>query len=288
MHWNEVIIIALAGSSQGGNREIFCPQQRPPRGQLPRSGENYKTLNQGCKMTNCPWLNNLRKLYLLNSNTARIIKHQTRTNMRIIRKLNRGQQQTTLLKVKIQPLNVAPPNNIHHQTKTRSAKMTNIVSSPNLTAQASTTRMLQSLEQVHSCLLTMFDSFHFAWGRRCLSHRTRLPTDVASEIQAISALNWKSPYSWVCGDWYAGAGLTIRFGGTSSIRGRICQLPTRRRDRVGSNFVKIKFHNRIIRDPIWGGSLLSSPQQQEQKNTIIFQTNLSPPFLQTRLWTNIL
>ena len=54
MHWNEVIIIALAGSSQGGNREIFCPQQRPPRGQLPRSGENYKTLNQGCKMTNCP------------------------------------------------------------------------------------------------------------------------------------------------------------------------------------------------------------------------------------------
>ena len=54
MHWNEAIIIALGESSRGGNREIFCPQKRPPRGQLPRSGENYKTLNQGCQMTNCP------------------------------------------------------------------------------------------------------------------------------------------------------------------------------------------------------------------------------------------
>ena len=39
-----------------------------------------------------------KETYLLYSNTALIIKHQTRTKMRIIRKLNWGQQQTTLIK----------------------------------------------------------------------------------------------------------------------------------------------------------------------------------------------
>ena len=33
---------------------------------------------------------------------------------------------------------------------------------------------------------------------------------------------------------------------------------------LGGNFVKIKFENRIIHAPIWGGSLPSSPQQQQR------------------------
>ena len=78
---------------------------------------------------------------------------------------------------------------------------------------------------------------HFAWGRPCLSHRTRLPTDVASEMHAISRnpCNFSfeleiSIFLGLRGLIRAGAGLTIRFGSTSFHQGEdlaIAYTPTR-------------------------------------------------------------
>ena len=67
---------------------------------------------------------------------------------------------------------------------------------------------------------------------------------------------------------------------SDSIRGRICL----HENRVGGNFVKIKFHNRISRRTSQYGqdhfppllSVSAFSRRQNRKSKIIFQTNLSP------------